>query len=64
MSELQLQSSEEEYDGIQDQELVSLGSRLSAVFTEYKDSRRDTETHGSKTSVNTRGNMKPMSLRD
>ncbi len=43
MSELQLQSSEEEYDGIQDQELVSLGSRLSAVFTEYKDSRRETE---------------------
>lgn len=44
MSELQLIDEPlEEGDGTQEQEIESLGSRLSHVFTEYKDSRKETE---------------------
>tara|TARA_A100001037_G_scaffold65360_1_gene57493 strand:+ start:3077 stop:5038 length:1962 start_codon:yes stop_codon:yes gene_type:complete len=42
MSELQIQE-ETEYDGVQEHELESLGSRLSSVFTEYRDARKETE---------------------
>ena len=44
MSEVALvEDSPEEIDGTQEQEIMSLGSRLSDVFTEYKDSRKETE---------------------
>lgn len=45
MSELSLieDDAPEEIDGTQDQEIESLGSRLSHVFTEYKESRKETE---------------------
>lgn len=44
MSEVQLvEDMPEESDGTQEQEIMSLGSRLSEVFTEYKDSRKETE---------------------
>ena len=44
MSEVALvEDSPEESDGTQEQEIMSLGSRLSDVFTEYKDSRKETE---------------------
>lgn len=44
MSEVQLDVvEEEELDGTQDQELLSLGSRLSSVYQEYKDARKETE---------------------
>lgn len=44
MSELQLIDEPlEEGDGTQEIEIESLGSRLSHVFTEYKDSRKETE---------------------
>ena len=42
MSEVQLEVIEES-DGTQDQELLSLGAKLAQVFTEYKDSRKETE---------------------
>ena len=42
MSELQIQE-DTEYDGVQAPELESLGARLSSVFTEYKDARKETE---------------------
>jgi len=35
--------SDEDLDGLQPTELQSLGSRLSATFTEYKDARKETE---------------------
>tara|TARA_R100000773_G_scaffold15868_1_gene14424 strand:- start:1479 stop:3449 length:1971 start_codon:yes stop_codon:yes gene_type:complete len=38
-----VEDSPEEIDGTQEQEIMSLGSRLSDVFTEYKDSRKETE---------------------
>ena len=40
MSELQIQDDNE---GVQAPELESLGARLSAIFTEYKDARKETE---------------------
>ena len=40
MSELQIQ---EDNEGVQAPELESLGARLSAIFTEYKDARKETE---------------------
>ena len=40
MSELQIQ---EDNEGVQAPELESLGARLSSVFTEYKDARKETE---------------------
>lgn len=44
MSEVQLvEDMPEESDGTQEQEIMSLGSRLSEVFSEYKDSRKETE---------------------
>jgi hypothetical protein len=44
MSELQLiEEPVEDIDGTQDTEIQSLGSRLSDVFTEYKDARKETE---------------------
>ena len=44
MSEVALvEDSPEEIDGTQEQEIMSLGSRLFDVFTEYKDSRKETE---------------------
>ncbi len=41
--ELDVPEDDAEYDGNQDQELVSLGSKLSDVFQEYKDARKETE---------------------
>lgn len=41
--ELDAPESEEEYHGNQDQEILSLGARLSDVFQEYKDARKETE---------------------
>ena len=41
--ELDVPEDDAEYDGNQDQELVSLGARLSDVFQEYKDARKETE---------------------
>jgi len=38
-----VEDSPEEIDGTQEQEIMSLGSRLFDVFTEYKDSRKETE---------------------
>ena len=44
MSELQIvEEPVEDIDGTQDTEIQSLGSRLSDVFTEYKDARKETE---------------------
>ena len=44
MSELQIgEEPGEDIDGTQDTEIQSLGSRLSDVFTEYKDARKETE---------------------
>ena len=43
MSELPIEPEVEEYDGNQDEEIVSLGHRLSDVFQEYKDARKETE---------------------
>ena len=34
---------DDQLDGQQEQELNSLGSRLSKIFQEYKDARRETE---------------------
>ena len=42
MSEVQFEVIEES-DGTQEQELLSLGAKLAQVFTEYKDSRKETE---------------------
>lgn len=44
MSELQIvEEPVEDIDGTQDTEIQSLGSRLSDVFSEYKDARKETE---------------------
>lgn len=44
MAEYELDAPEsEEYDGNQDEEILSLGARLSDVFQEYKDARKETE---------------------
>ena len=34
---------EDQLDGQQEQELTSLGGRLSRIFQEYKDARKETE---------------------
>lgn len=41
--DLDIPEQDAEYDGNQDQEILSLGARLSDVFQEYKDARKETE---------------------
>ena len=56
MSELQIQDDNE---GVQAPELESLGARLSAIFTEYKDARKETENEWIKDLRQCQGQYEP-----